>query len=146
MFFLTSFSVDVDNTMTLLELNIGKNDSLSTISLVYSRHGYYIQIKQNTSVQRLRLERITSYNEWTRVAISINQTSGILKYSEDGVIVAEMSIEEGVPEISWSSMTIGQSHSLADAGFMKSFALRKLQIARFDAATDSIHNDVEMGK
>ena len=80
------------------------------------------------------------------MAISINQTSGMLKYSEDGVIVAEMSIEKGVPEISWSSMTIGQSHSQADAGFMKSFALRKLQIARFDAAIDSIHDNVEMGK
>ncbi|KAL9958938.1 hypothetical protein ACROYT_G036015, partial [Oculina patagonica] len=130
--------------MTLLELNIGQNDSLTRISLVYSQSHYYIKLKQNSSIHQLRLERTTSFNEWTRVAMSVNQTNGVLKYSENRVIIAEMLIEKGVLNISWSSVAIGQSHSLADIGFMKSFAVRKLQITRFGARDDSIHNNIEM--
>ncbi len=136
----------VDNYMTLLELNIGQNDSLTSVSLVYSQSNYYIKLKQNSSIHQLRLERTTSFNEWTRVAMSVNQTNGVLKYSENGVIIAEMLIEKGVLNISWSSVAIGQSHSLADIGFMKSFAVRKLQITRFGAIDESIHNNTEMGK
>ena len=79
------------------------------------------------------------------MALSINQTSGVLRYSENGVIIAEMSIPIAVLIIHWSSVAIGRSRSLADTGFMKSFAVKKLEIARFDATDESIHKNIEMG-
>ena len=72
----------------------------------------------------------------------------MLTYSENGVIVAEMSIEREPGGISWRSVAIGRSHSLGKTRFLKSFAIRKLTIERFDDDAllfYSIHEKTENG-
>lgn len=138
-----------ENSLTLLELNIGESSSLASVSLVYDQSEYSIILKWKSNKTRyLRLNRTSSFNQWTRLAFSINQTRGVLTYSENGVIVAEMSIEREPGGISWRSVAIGRSHSLAKTRFLKSFAIRKLTIERFDDDAllfYSIHENTENG-
>ena len=138
-----------ENSLTLLELNIGESSSLASVSLVYDQSEYSIRLKWKSNKTRyLRLNRTSSFNQWTRLAFSINQTRGVLTYSENGVIVAEMSIEREPGGISWRSVAIGRSHSLGKTRFLKSFAIRKLTIERFDDDAllfYSIHEKTENG-
>lgn len=138
-----------ENSLTLLELNIGESSSLASVSLVYDQSEYSIRLKWKSNKTRyLRLNRTSSFNQWTRLAFSINQTRGVLTYSENGVIVAEMSIEREPGGISWRSVAVGRSHSLAKTRFLKSFAMRKLTIERFDDDAllfYSVHENTENG-
>lgn len=138
-----------ENSLTLMELNIGESSSLASVSLVYDQSEYSIRLKWKSNKTRyLRLNRTSSFNQWTRLAFSINQTRGVLTYSENGVIVAEMSIKREPGGISWRSVAIGRSHSLAKTRFLKSFAIRKLTIERFDDDAllfYSVHENTENG-
>ena len=144
-FFKQFLYFSAENSLALMELNIGEPNSLASISLVYSQNKYSIRLKLKTSTHQLRLNRTTSFNNWTRIGFSINQTTGILKYSENGVILAEMSIKKDTWDISWRSVAIGRSHSLAGTRFLKSFAVTKLMIERYDTGNYSIHKNTEKG-
>lgn len=76
--------------MALLELNFGGQGYTGSLSLVYTQNSYFIKLKLGNSTHQLRLNRTTPFNEWTRVALSLNRPSGTLTYSENGLTVAQV--------------------------------------------------------
>ena len=60
--------------------------------------------------------------------------------------VFKISINKAIMEVSWRSVAMGKFSSLADTGLRKSFAIRKLKIARFEATDEGIHTIIESGK
>lgn len=60
--------------------------------------------------------------------------------------LVKLTVDKAFPEMSWKSVAVGRQHSLADTRFMKSFAIRKLKIARFGATDYGINDIIENGK
>ena len=56
-------------------------------------------------------------------------------------------LETEIPDLSWNSVAVGRSYDPAfNIGFMKSFEMRKLKIANFNALENGIHTLMEKGK
>ena len=62
------------------------------------------------------------------------------------IFVFQISIDKAIMDVSWRSVAIGKFSSLADTGLRKSFAIRKLKIARFESTDEGIHTIIETGK
>ena len=56
-------------------------------------------------------------------------------------------LETEIPDLAWNSVAVGRSYDPAfNIGFMKSFEMRKLKIANFNAPEDGMHTLMEKGK
>ena len=79
--------------MSLLDLSFGGGGSSNTsLSLVYDQSSYYIRIKVDAYSFKLRLNRTTSFNEWTHVTVSLNRSNRVLTYGENGLTMSQVMI------------------------------------------------------
>lgn len=121
-------------------------------------------------VQKLKLELYSAYVKLTIVTVDIiiittivftivNTTTTIIINIIIVIIIRNIYIlyyfnlffkvllETEISDLSWNSVAVGRSYDPAfNIGFMKSFEMRKLKIANFNAPEDGIHTLMEKGK